>query len=230
MFHHPVHGVFQVAQRDGIGYVEGCVGRDVQQGFGDNSAVVCIAFAVGDGCGVRSDFGVAARGYVGGGGQFAAQKVAESGKAEVYDADFDVVAGVAGGVPIGCAVRGDALACDSSFLRRVDAVKQEGQVVGGLRRRDGVGAGYAWALGGANQQAYGDVCLYIAVVDVARVAAVVAQEVGERVLVALGVQGYCDRIAAREGGDYRRGGGWDWFGGCAGRAGYALLAGGDQVG
>ena len=69
-----------------------------------------------------------------------------------------------------------------------------------------MGAGYAGALGGANQQAYGDVCLNIAVVDVARVAAVVAQEVGERVLVAVGVEGNGDGIAARDGGDYRRGG------------------------
>ena len=72
-----------------------------------------------------SDFGVAARGYIGGGGQFAAQKVAESGKAEVNDADFDVVAGVAGCMPIGSAVRGDALACDGSFPGRVLGVKKE---------------------------------------------------------------------------------------------------------
>ncbi len=133
-------------------------------------------------------------------------------------------------MPIGSAVRGDALACDGSFPGRVLGVKEEGQVVGGLRRRDGVGAGDAGALGGANQQAYGDVCLYIAVVDVARVAAVVAQEVGERVLVAVGVQGYGDRIAARNGGDYRRGGICDGVCGCACGAGYALLAVGYQMG
>ena len=72
LFHHPVDGVFQVAQRDGVGYVEGRVGGDVQEGFGDYRAVIGIGFAVGEGCGVRSDFGVAAGGYVGGGGQFAA--------------------------------------------------------------------------------------------------------------------------------------------------------------
>ena len=210
---HPVNGGFQVAPRLRVGYEQIHARRDVQQGFGDGYAVIALArLAVGEvGCG-RADFGVAARDYVG--GQFAAHQRADARKARVYHAHPDARAGESRVVPCVRAVQRHALACDIAPARRRSlALNRQRRVVGVHWRHNRIYANHAGLLRGAREQAYGRIRLHIARADVARIAAVGAQKVGERGGVGLRVE--CDRyrIAARNGGGCRR----------AVRGGYALL-------
>ena len=97
-------------------------------------------------------------------------------------------------------VRGDALAYDVAFACR-------------LLRRYCLDAHNIRLFGGVRQQAHGDIRFDVVVADIARIAAVGAQERQQRGGIAVEIEGNRDRIR----GVHRR------LGGCVVRGGVAVL-------